>query len=157
MGSHNEPEKSLKRHSEHHLLKDREVWRRPQESPAAAAALPVTLMSPSAFALSGAADAVRVHIASRQRRKMVHLLSLSCPVYRGSIRSPCGAVWQDAAPQSPASPRIMLQSAKLGTITSRSPSHLPTPVSLTHTHTDERDRRAEEGLSLINRIKWTIT
>lgn len=136
MGSHNEPEKSLKRHSEHHLLKDREVWRRPQESPAAAT-LPVTLMSPSAFALSGAADAVRVHIASRQRRKMVHLLSLSCPVYRGSIRSPCGAVWQDAAPQSPASPRIMLQSAKLGIVTSRSPSHLPPPypcLSLSHTH-----------------------
>lgn len=85
-----------------------------------------------AFALSGAADAVRVHIASRQR-KTVHLLSLSFPVHWGSSQSPCGAVgWQDAGPQSPASPwcaRIMLQSAKLGRIIYNSPSHLPPSLS----------------------------
>lgn len=53
--------------------------------------------------------------------------SLSSPAHRGSIQSPCAALWPDAAPQSPASPWIRLQSAKLGTITYTGASHPPLP------------------------------
>ncbi|KAK5872669.1 hypothetical protein PBY51_013348 [Eleginops maclovinus] len=104
--------------------------------------------SPSSlFAFADAADAERFHIA-RGIRSTFFLLSIH--VNYGSTQSPCGALgWQDVAPQSPASSwcaRIMLQSAKLGTISSMSPSHFP-PYFLSRVWlTEGDDPRLAQGV-----------